>query len=190
MESFRPQRREEGTTAKSLRRSRRRVRHNAVCTVFSVYTAFTCWVAYLGIKRGVYCYSTVCTSSILNGISFVVRSFVGVRPFFLYCTTVQFCCTCAVDKKRKSGPRAQKGSRATGTTWGTHPRAPQVREQRGTVLRTKLTAPEPHIARAPKLVQIHFHFHYVLYYYRYYQGYLQTLDTTVVHQSSVLSVVL
>ena len=85
--------------------------------------------------------------------SWFVRSFVGIRPFFfLYCTTVQFCCTCAVDKKRKSGPRAQKGPRATGTTRGTHPRAPQGREQRGTVLRTKLTAPEPRIVRAPELV--------------------------------------
>ena len=82
----------------------------------------------------------------------MVRSFVGVRPFFLYCTTVQFCCTCAVDKKRKRGPRAQKGPRATGITRGTHPRAPQGREQRGTVLRTKPTAPEPRIVRAPELV--------------------------------------
>ena len=43
------------------------------------------------------------TSFLLNGISFVVRSFVGVRPFFLYCTTVQFCCTCAVGKNADHG---------------------------------------------------------------------------------------
>ena len=85
--------------------------------------------------------------------SWFVRSFVGVNPFFLYCTTAQFCCTCTVDKTRKSGPRAQKGSRATGTTRGTHSRAPQGREQRGTVLCTKLTAPEPCIARAPEHVK-------------------------------------
>jgi hypothetical protein len=38
--------------------------------------------------------------------SWFVRSFVGVRPFFLYCTTVQFCCTymcCTVDKKAGHG---------------------------------------------------------------------------------------
>ena len=41
-----------------------------------------------------------------------VRSFVGVRPFFLYCTTVQFCCICAVDKKADHGHKQGHAPRA------------------------------------------------------------------------------
>jgi hypothetical protein len=37
-------------------------------------------------------------SFILNGISFVVRSFVRSLVSALSFCTVQFCCTCAVDK--------------------------------------------------------------------------------------------
>jgi len=86
----------------------------------------------------------------LNGISFAVRSFVRWCPpflFVLYYCTVLLCCARSVVLYT-----AQEGSRATGTTRGTHPRAPQGCEQRGTVLRTELTALEPHIARAPELV--------------------------------------
>ena len=51
--------------------------------------------------------------SIINGISFVVRSFVGVRPFFfLYCTTVQFCCTCAVDIRKEKADHGHKKGHA------------------------------------------------------------------------------
>ena len=42
----------------------------------------------------------------------MVRSFVGVRPFFLYCATVQFCCTCAVDKKADHGHKKSHAPRA------------------------------------------------------------------------------
>jgi hypothetical protein len=93
------------------------------------------------------------TSFLLNGISFVVRSFVrSLVSALSFCTVLLYSSvvrTCAVDKKADHGHK--KGSRATGTTRGTHPRAPQGREQRDTVLRTKLTAPR--IARAPELVQ-------------------------------------
>ena len=67
------------------------------------------------------------------------------RTVLYYCT-VLLCCARSVVLYT-----AQEGSRATGTTRGTHPRAPQGREQRDTVLRTKLTAPR--IARAPELVK-------------------------------------
>ena len=95
------------------------------------------------------------TSFLLNGISFVVRSFVrSLVSALSFCTVLLYSSvvrTCAVDKKADHGHK--KGSRATGTTRGTHPRAPQGREQRGTVLCTKLTAPEPCIARAPEHVK-------------------------------------
>ena len=65
----------------------------------------------------------------------LVRSFVRWYPplFFVlyYCTVLLYMC-----RRQERGPRAQKGSRATGTTRGTQLRAPQGREQRGTVLRT------------------------------------------------------
>ena len=88
--------------------------------------------------------------------NFVRGSFVGVRPFFLYCAIAQFCCTCAVDKKRKSGPRAQKGSRATRTSRGLiHGYLKAANKGvRCSVLHTKRTAPEPRMARAHKLVII------------------------------------
>jgi hypothetical protein len=59
------------------------------------------------------------------------------------------CCT--------SAPWAREGARTTGTTRATHPRAPSGCEQkcydnRRTVFRSKLTAPESRIARAPELV--------------------------------------
>ena len=73
-------------------------------------------------------------------------------PTVLYCSTdLLYKCS---KKKTQGGPRAQKGSRATGATRGNIPRAPQGREERVTVLSTKLTAPEPRIARAPELVML------------------------------------
>ena len=64
-------------------------------------------------------------------------------------------------KQIKYGPRAQEGTRTTGITQGTHPQAPQGREQRcnehrPTALRSKSTVPEPHIARAPVLVYVQY----------------------------------
>jgi hypothetical protein len=71
-------------------------------------TILAYWLAYLG--------------KIYDAFSFVrsfVRSFVGVRPFlFLYCTTVKFCCTCAVrdqleaehGQKKGHAPRAKGGA--------------------------------------------------------------------------------
>jgi len=48
-----------------------------------------------------------------------VRSFVVVVvfyvPTYLQYSTVQFCCTCAVNKT-PGGPRAQEGTRTTGNT--------------------------------------------------------------------------
>jgi hypothetical protein len=91
-------------------------------------------------------------SSLLIVVSVVVRSY-EVRS----CPPIS--CICrkfAVDKIKNTGPRAQEGSRATGIVRGTYPQAPQGREQRSTVLRTvlrtKISAPEPRIARAPELV--------------------------------------
>ena len=78
--------------------------------------------------------------------SYVVRS----CPLF-FCTALQ--CTSVVPYYF-SAPRAQEGTRTTGTTWATHPWAPRGCEQRDTVLRTKLTTPEPRIARAPELVTL------------------------------------
>ena len=62
-----------------------------------------------------------------------VRSFVRWCPPFLfvlyYCAVLLYMCGCAVNKT-PGGPRAQEGTRATGTTRGTHPRAPQGRALR------------------------------------------------------------
>ena len=44
--------------------------------------------------------------------SWFVRSFLGVRPLFLYCTTAQFCCTCAADKKADHGHKKGHAPRA------------------------------------------------------------------------------
>ena len=44
--------------------------------------------------------------------SWFVRSFVGVRPLFLYGTTAQFCCICAADKKADHGHKKGHAPRA------------------------------------------------------------------------------
>jgi len=92
-----------------------------------------------------------------------VRSFVGVRPFFLYCTTVQFCCTCAVRGQIESWERAEEGTCITGKGRRNHSRAPRGRDQRcyehrPTAFRSKITAPELRIARAPELVYYKWNF--------------------------------
>ena len=103
----------------------------------------------------------VSASFILNGISTVVRSWWSSFFKYLlvqYCSTVQFCCACAVNKYTR---------RTTGTRWdtnhghykGTHSRAFQGRALKcyehaptALLLRSKHIVPKPRIARAPELV--------------------------------------
>jgi len=100
-------------------------------------------------------------SFLLNGISFVVRSFVRwCPPFLFFCTvlpnSVQFCCTCAVREQIESWARAEEGTGTTGKGRRVrgHLEVAIKYEHRptATAFRSKIIAPEPRIARAPELV--------------------------------------
>jgi hypothetical protein len=114
---------------------------------------------------------------ILNGKSTVVpypwwfvRSFVVVVvfyvPTYLQYSTVQFCCTCAVNKT-PGGPRAQEGTRTTGNTRAlTHGHLKAVHwgaKNTHLRLRSKHIAPKPRIARAPELVSTNSSYFYHTY---------------------------
>ena len=97
-------------------------------------------------------------------------------PFFRtvlqYCTVVQICCTCAVNKntrrttgtKRDTHHRHKKGTHPKAAHWGA--------KNMHLLLHSKHIAPKPCIARAPEFVFYIFSSRY------YHQGYLQNLGTT------------
>ena len=78
--------------------------------------------------------------------------------YLQYCTVVQICCTCAVNKntRRTTGTRRDEGTRTTGTrralTHGHLKAAHWGAKNTRLLLRSKHIAPNPRIARAPELV--------------------------------------
>ena len=102
-------------------------------------------------------YPYPCSLSVMCSVLLV--SVVPHHPLFPECSllvVLYMCIRTYCTKQIKSGLRTQEGTSTTWTTRGTHPRAPEGHEHRPTVLRSIPTAPEPHIARAPEHVALHY----------------------------------